>query len=175
MESSQPTQKSMLASVITSSDRASSGVYEDKSGEQACLWLRQNRFKIESSMVIPDDAKALETAIDACLKVSDLVVISGGTGIGPRDITPQTLDQICDYSIAGFGELLRKESLKYSLNAYLSRCGGWVKNQTLLLALPGNPKAVVEQLDILKDLLPHALLALRGKCAHRRRQETPSS
>ena len=97
-----------------------------------------------------------------------------GTGLGPRDITPQVLDGACDYGIPGFGELLRQGSLKYSLNAYLSRCGGWVKGRTLVLALPGNPKAVVEQLDILADLLPHALKSLQGKCDDRRKTEAKS-
>jgi molybdopterin biosynthesis enzyme MoaB len=79
------------------------------------------------------------------------------------------LDKVCDFAVPGFGEMLRAGSLKYSLNAYLSRCGGWVKGRALVLALPGNPKAVTEQLGIMKDLLPHALQSVRGECKHRRK------
>lgn len=158
-----------LSHVIVSSDRASQGTYEDQSGPAAKAWLEEHGYSVSSLRVIGDDSSLLAELVTAAESQGiPLVVISGGTGLGPRDITPQTLDKICDYAIPGFGELLRRESLKYSLNAYLSRCGGWVKGRSLILALPGNPKAVREQLSILQDLLPHALKALRGTCDNRR-------
>ncbi len=158
------------AAVIVSSDRAHSGTYEDKSGPAAKAWLADAKFEVDGPHVVPDDPAALtETVLDAIRRGADMVVVSGGTGLSPRDITPQTLDRLADYGIPGFGELLRRESLKYSLNAYLSRCGGWVKDGVLILGLPGNPKAVVEQLDILKDLLDHALKAVHNECSHRRK------
>jgi len=162
------------AAVIVSSDRASSGGYEDLSGPAAVTWLESHGLAVSRPVVIPDEPTALGEALkQACTEGVDLVVISGGTGIGPRDRTPQVLDETCDYAVAGIGELLRRESLKYTLNAYLSRCGGWVRGRALILALPGNPKAVTEQLDILADLLPHALMAVRGECLHRRKVATP--
>lgn len=155
--------------IIICSDRAQSGVYQDKSGSEAFIWLMKQGYNCSPPRVIPDDSEELSQAIDHAINdAASLVVISGGTGLGPRDITPQTLDEICDYQIPGFGELLRKESLKYSLNSYLSRCGAWLKNQTIILALPGNPKAVVEQLSIVSEILPHALKAAAGRCQDRR-------
>ena len=160
---------SYAAAVIVSSDRAFHGNYTDQSGPAAVGWLGEHGYQVLRSQVVADDRSMLTHAVSALVDNHiPLVVISGGTGLGSRDITPQTLDQICDYGIPGFGEMLRRESLKYSLNAYLSRCGGWVKSRTLILALPGNPKAVTEQLSILQDLLPHALKALAGACDDRR-------
>jgi len=157
------------ATVIVCSDRASLGTYEDKSGPAAKEWLSQNGYKCLDIKVIPDDAVTLrESVLKGTESDADFIVISGGTGISPTDITPQTLATFCDYEVPGFGEMLRQESLKYSLNSYLSRCGGWVLNKKLIFALPGNPKAVKEQLDILKNLLPHAIDAVQGNCKHRR-------
>jgi molybdenum cofactor synthesis domain-containing protein len=161
--------------VIVSSDRASDGTYEDRAGPAAAEWLAARGFDVLAKTVVPDEIPALREQLEVDVaRGARLVVISGGTGLGPRDVTPQMLDAACDYAIPGFGELLRAESLKYSKNAYLSRCGGWVKERALVLALPGNPKAVVEQLAILEDLLPHALDSLRGACKHRRKTAGPA-
>lgn len=163
------------AAVIVSSDRAHTGTYEDLSGPAATTWLEANGFDFTGKVVVPDEAGPLREMLDTYVSRGvSLVLISGGTGLGPRDITPQVLDAACDFAIPGFGEMLRQGSLKYSLNAYLSRCGGWVKGRTIVLALPGNPKAVVEQLDILADLLPHALKSMHGKCSDRRKTEPKS-
>ena len=160
----------MTAAVIVSSDRAHTGTYEDLSGPAAKDWLESKGFNVVNKVVVPDEAGPLREMLDTYVSRGiQLIVISGGTGLGPRDITPQVLDAACDYAVPGFGEMLRQGSLKYSLNAYLSRCGGWVKGRTIVLALPGNPKAVVEQLSIMQDLLPHALKSMQGKCSDRRK------
>ena len=162
----------VVAVVLVASDRAHQGTYQDRSGPAAAAWLMDQGMAVQAVTILPDDRDALTHALDSCCaRLADelaLVVISGGTGLGPRDVTPQVLNHFADYEIPGFGELLRRESLRYSLNAYLSRCGGWVRSGVLILALPGNPKAVVEQLEILRDLLPHALKSLKGRCDHRR-------
>lgn len=159
----------LAAAVVVCSDRASSGVYDDRSGLTAVDWLMSHGFETSQPKIIFDDALDIERAVDFAIASGvQLIVVSGGTGLGPRDNTPQTLDRICDYGVPGFGELLRRESLKFSLNAYLSRCGAWVKARTLILGLPGNPKAVLEQLEILGDLIPHALQSIAGKCKDRR-------
>lgn len=158
----------LKASVIVCSDRASRGEYADESGPTAQTWLAHQGHEILGCLVIADDADALSAALSKSLAAgSDLVVISGGTGLGPRDITPQTLNRMCDFDIPGIGEHLRRESVRYSLNAYLSRGGAWAKDARLIVALPGNPKAVREQLDMLSDLIPHAIWSLRGECRHR--------
>lgn len=156
--------------IIVSSDRAHSGTYDDLSGPAARDWLGKAGFDVLDLMVLPDEPQELLDALDGFQsRGAAMVIVSGGTGLSPRDKTPQTVDKFSDYQIPGFGELMRQGSMKFSLNAYLSRCGGWVKDRMLILALPGNPKAVCEQLDILADLLPHALKSLHGECVHRRR------
>ncbi len=162
-------EKTNTSYVIVSSDRAYSKTYDDQAGPAAIHWLATHGFNNLGKSLVPDDPEQLRQELLGHLNEADLVVVSGGTGLGPKDITPQTLRLFCDYEIAGFGELLRYESVKYSLNSYLSRCGGYVKNGKLILALPGNPKAVTEQLDILGDLLSNAICALRGECTHRNR------
>jgi len=156
------------ASVIVSSERASNGTYIDTCGPAASSWLTAHACVVEPIVLVADDRSALTVAVtSAVAKGQHLVVISGGTGLGSKDFTPQLVDKLCDYSIPGIGELLRRESLKYSLGAYLSRCGAWVKDGTLILALPGEPKAMVDHLGILSDLLPQALRKLRNSRDHR--------
>ena len=162
-------EKHYKSHVIVSSDRAAQGTYKDEAGPAAEQWLKKHGYQNTGITIIPDDEERIRMEVLMTLHEAELIVVSGGTGLGPRDVTPQVIKSISDYEIPGFGELLRKESLKYSLNSYLSRCGGYVKNNKLILALPGNPKAVTEQLDILKELLPNALCALRGECSHRNR------
>lgn len=158
------------AAIIVSSDRAHTGTYEDLSGPAAKDWLEAKGFEVSGKVVVPDEAGPLREMLDTYVSRGvNLVVVSGGTGLGPRDITPQVLEAACDYQVPGFGEMMRRGSLKHTMNAYLSRCGGWVKGRTLVLALPGNPKAVVEQLDIMADILPHALKSMHGKCGDRRK------
>jgi molybdenum cofactor synthesis domain-containing protein len=164
---------SYRTSVIVTSDRASSGAYEDKAGPAAVEWLTAMGFTLRGpAVIVSDDAARLIAALDFAVDDHDLIVVSGGTGISPRDITPQTLDRYADYPVPGIGEHLRRESFQYSTNAYLSRCGAWVRAGTLILALPGNPKAVVEQLGIVQDLLKPALDAVKGVCQHRHRTKS---
>lgn len=155
--------------VIVCSDRASEKVYEDHSGPAGMNWLESHNYICLGKSVIADDTTILTEAILELIDRLDLIVVIGGTGLGPRDITPQTVSKLADYEVPGFGELMRRESEKYSLNAHLSRCGAYVKGSALILSLPGNPKAAVEQLDILSDLIPNAICAIRGECKHRHR------
>ena len=155
------------AKVIVCSDRAYEGVYPDESGALAHRWLKDAGYDSLGVTVIPDNEEKLHEVLTNFLPQVDLIVISGGTGLGPRDITPQFLHHFTDYEVAGFGELMRRESCKFSANAYLSRCGAWVKEQKLIVALPGNKRAVEEQLDIVADILPHAVMSLKGECRHR--------
>ncbi len=157
----------LTAHVIVCSDRASSQQYEDMAGPAAQQWLARQGFAVSGITVIPDSEKLLNNVVSQLSSTEDVIVISGGTGLSARDITPQVLSKHCDYEIPGIGEHLRRESLKYSPNALLSRGGAWVKNGRLIFALPGNPKAVIEQLDILGSLVRNSVTSARGLCAHR--------
>lgn len=167
-----PQTVSFRAAVLVFSDRASSGTYEDRSGPAIVEWLKNHSFDAAPPHVLPDDSAAITEAVLANLATHDFVVCSGGTGITPRDVTPQTLARCCDYEIPGFGELLRRESMKITSHAAFGRGGAWVKHHKLILALPGNPKAVTEQLDMLRDILTPALFALKGQCRSSRGGKT---
>lgn len=166
MEASQPV--AFRAAVLVFSDRAAAGTYEDRSGPAAVAWLIAHGFEVSPSCVLPDDPKVIKDAVLTRLSDHDLLVCSGGTGITPRDLTPQTLYSFCEYEIPGIGELLRRESMAITSHAAFGRGGAWVKQQKLILALPGNPKAVTEQLTMLTDILTPALLALKGQCRSQR-------
>ena len=113
--------------------------------------------------VVPDDKQRLKQVIsEVCEKKIPLLVISGGTGMGPRDVTIGALQELNAKETRGFGELLRKEGSVHKKTSWLSNSGGYILNQTLILALPGSPKAVEEGLTVLEEILPHALHVLSG-------------
>lgn len=165
--------KSTTAHVIVCSDRAARSDYEDRAGPAAAAWLEKAGILISGITVIPDQANAIEDTLVSHWETSDFIIVSGGTGISPTDITPQVLNRICDYEVSGIGEHLRRESLVYSPNALLSRGGAWMFKGKLIYALPGNPKAVTEQLDILGDLIASSVTASKGLCKHRGHRNTP--
>jgi molybdopterin biosynthesis enzyme MoaB len=140
----------------------------EKTRAAAVEWLTAHGFVVGLSQIIDHDAFQLNRAFAAVPGDARLIVTCGSTGIGERDIAPQTLERLCDFAVPGIGEVLRAGSLKFSLNSALSRCGAYVSRQRLVLSVPGSTKAATEQLELLKDLLPHAVEAASGKCADRR-------
>ncbi len=151
------------AAVITASDRVSNHETHDLSTPLAKQWLETFGVKVLELKVVPDEKKELIKELNTlCEKQLSLVVISGGTGMGPRDITLNALHELGAKEMKGIGELLRKEGSQIKKSAYLSNSGGFILNKTLILALPGNPKAITEGLTTLKDLIPHALHILNG-------------
>ncbi len=163
-----PSQKPMeglSAALIVMSDRASSGEYEDKSGPLLREMLEREGAKILDLSVIPDDKDAITEALQKICSKSrpDLVFTSGGTGLGERDVTPEALAEICDRTVPGFGELLRRDGSNFTDLSWLSRaCAGMI-GQTLVITLPGSPKAVREGLESLLPVLPHAIKMIRGE------------
>lgn len=158
--------------VITLSDRASCGEYEDVSG----LTIRQTldklftgkRYRITLSQVlIPDDAgKLREEVIAACAGGVAAVFTTGGTGIGPRDITPDTLIPLLDRQITGPMEYVRMKHAERNPAVLLSRSIAGTRGQTLIFAMPGSPKAVEEYMEVVCSLLLHAMQMVRGMDSH---------
>ncbi len=151
--------KGKRAAFLVMSDRAASGEYEDKSGPILKALLEGAGADIVDHSVIPDDAETIETHIRSICNAHkpDLLIASGGTGPGPRDVTPDVLEQISDRMLDGLGDVLRTESLHFTDTAWLSRMTAGMVGSTLVIAFPGSPKAVKECWDILEPFLGDAL------------------
>ena len=148
-------QKFIKIGLISISDRASSGVYEDKGIPELEAWLKKtikNEYQTES-IVIPDEfSKIKDTLIDYCdHKECALILTTGGTGPAERDITPEATLSIADKEMSGFGEQMRQISLNFVPTAILSRQVAVIRKKTLIVNLPGQPKAIVETLEGVKD------------------------
>lgn len=150
--------------VLTLSDRASQGIYEDRSGARLAEIIEAAGGTLAHRAILPDDAERLHTAVDLLSRRGDidLLFCTGGTGIGPRDITPDTLLALGVRPIPGIGELLRAHSAPIVRAAWLSRSVAGKLGSTVVIALPGSTNAVVESMEALLPLLPHLLSMLHG-------------
>lgn len=157
-----PPVKSMTgirAAVLVMSDRAAKGTYEDQSGALLVARLEEVGADIAAYQIIADDADAITQTIPAVIRkhAPQILLASGGTGPGQRDVTPDILSRICDRMLDGVGEWLRRESGYFTETAWLSRMSAGMLDETLIIALPGSPKAVEECWQILAPVLPLAL------------------
>ena len=151
--------------ILTVSDRGAAGEYEDRSGPLAAERVAAaTGWAIERYQVIPDEFDTIvQTLRDWCDAGLELILTSGGTGFAPRDVTPEATRAVIERDAPGIAEALRAESLKVTRHAMLSRAVAGLRGQTLIVNLPGNPKAVSENLDVLLPVLPHALDLLTGR------------
>ena len=154
------------AAVLTISDSSSVGQRKDISGPAIVRELEAANFKVIHSSVLPDEKDAISARLIECSEVARLVVTTGGTGIAARDVTPEATLGVIERRIVGVEEKMRQEGAKKTPFAALSRgiCG--VRGKSLLLNLPGSPKAAVESLQAVIGILPHALELLDGKTEH---------
>ena len=152
--------------IITASDRASKGTYEDLSGPAIREVL--NEFISSTwepiTRLIPDDADVLETTLkELCdAQICCLVVTTGGTGPARRDVTPEVTEKVCDKIMPGFGELMRSVSLKYVPTAILSRQTAGIRGQSLIVNLPGKPKSIRECLEAVFPAIPYCIDLIEG-------------
>lgn len=154
------------AGVLTLSDRASQGIYADESGKTLCERLKKEGcYAVSRYEVIPDEETILRERLLSWSDQDrlDLILTTGGTGLGPRDRTPEATDQVIERNVPGLAERLRFEGGRRTPLAWLSRGRAGVRGQTLIVNLAGSVKAVQEGFDLLRPLLPHALELLRGK------------
>lgn len=153
------------AAVITLSDKASAGLRADASGPLLVELLRGLDAEVAEPYVIPDDQAGIEALLVQLADEGDvdLVLTTGGTGLAPRDHTPEATLAVADRPAPGFAEAMRSASLAVTPHAMLSRATSAVRKRTLIINMPGSPKACREQFAVIAPALPHAVETLRGE------------
>ena len=155
------------AHVITISDRVSAGKMEDKSGPALVRILSSAGFEVSAPEVVPDSqqdiADAMETAI---VRGADVVVTTGGTGLGPRDVTPQATSTVIDFDVPGIAEAMRRAGAATTPMAVLSRGIAGVRGHTLIINVPGSAEGAAESLEAVIPVLEHAIRLLHGDTSH---------
>ena len=150
--------------ILTVSDMCSQGKREDTSGQTIEEMLPKETFEVCEKIVIPDDFGTITRILRRFSDVlkAQVVLITGGTGLGPRDVTPEATIAVCDRMAPGFSEIIRRESYKKTPNSMLSRGVSGMRDNTLIINLPGSPKAVRECMEIIQEVLPHAVDMMHG-------------
>jgi molybdenum cofactor synthesis domain-containing protein len=150
--------------ILTISDAASRGEREDASGPAAAGWADSHGYEVTAGALVPDDALAIVRQLVSWCDgdVADLVLTTGGTGLSPRDVTPEATRAVIEREAAGVAERLRMETGADVARAALSRGIAGVRARTLVVNLPGSPRAVRECLDVLSPIAAHAIAVLRG-------------
>ncbi len=154
----------MRIAVLTVSDRCGSGQAEDKSGPLICELLRE-RAETAAYRIVPDEQELISAALIEMSDVlqCDVVFTTGGTGFAPRDVTPEATKAVLEKETPGIPEAIRAESLKITPRAMLSRAAAGIRGKTLIVNLPGSPKAVRESLAVVLPVLDHALETMSGR------------
>jgi molybdopterin adenylyltransferase len=151
------------AVVITISDKGSKGEREDTSGPRLVKMLEKD-YEMGEVLIVPDEmdliAETMKTQIDQ--KGFDLVVTTGGTGVGPRDVTPEATRSVIEKDLPGFAEVMRMESFRITPFALISRAICGIRCRSIIVNLPGSPKAAAECLSFVLASLPHALEKVKG-------------
>lgn len=144
--------------IITVSDRASAGEYEDHGGPAVRAACLERGWEVIAEAIVPDELDRIQTTIRAfSAQGCGLVLTTGGTGIAERDVTPEAIRGIMRVEIPGFGETMRMRSLAITPNAILSRSLAAIVDRSLVIALPGKPSGAVECLSFVEGAIPHAV------------------
>ena len=154
----------MRAAILTLSDKGARGEREDLSGPALSDWLIQKGVVVECISLIPDDFEQIVTTLEKWTDslATDLILTTGGTGVSPRDITPEATDKVIDRELPGFAEKMRQESLKKTPHAIISRAIAGIRQRTLIINLPGSPKGAIENLEAVWPAIPHAIAKIQG-------------
>ena len=153
----------ILTGILTVSDRAARGEYPDLGGPALRQAVAQWGWQVRAESLVPDEKGEIQRAIREQIGCGcELVLTTGGTGVSRRDVTPEAVREMAWRELPGFGEVMRLESMKLTPNAILSRALAVVVDQTLVVCLPGKPKAAVECLGFVAGAIPHCIQVLRG-------------
>jgi molybdenum cofactor synthesis domain-containing protein len=155
------------AHVITISDGVFHGHREDKSGPGLIALLKAGGFEVGGPQVVPDEMEQIADAIEtAVTRGADIVITTGGTGLGPRDVTPQATASLVEYEVPGIAEEMRRAGLATTPMAALSRGLAGVRGQALIINVPGSLKGATDSLEAVMPMLSHAVKLLHGDTAH---------
>jgi molybdopterin adenylyltransferase len=157
----------MKAAVLTVSDRASTGEMEDGSGPAVRRVLEEAGFEVTGVSVLPDVHHLIAQFLAIAAVQHQLVVTTGGTGLGPRDVTPQATRAVIEYEVPGLAEVMRAVGLRKTPMAALSRSIAGVRGRALIVNLPGSVKGATESLEAIVPVLGHAIQLLAGDTSHR--------
>ncbi len=154
----------MKAGILTVSDRGSRGEREDASGPAIRAWLMDHGVETVRLEIVPDEEGRISTALKdwADKGEYDIILTTGGTGVSPRDVTPEATLRVVERTIPGFGERMRDKSLEKTPMAIVSRAVAGVRKRSLIINLPGSPKGAVENLEAVWEAVPHAVAKIRG-------------
>lgn len=153
------------AAVITLSDKGAAGERKDESGPAVAKRLREAGYAVVEELLIPDDAAALKLELARLCdqRRLDLILTTGGTGCPTRDTTPEATLAVADRNVPGIAEAMRAASMKITPHAMISRAVSVIRGKTLIINLPGSPKACMENMDVFMDTIPHAMGLLRNE------------
>jgi molybdopterin adenylyltransferase len=155
------------AHVITVSDGVSAQTREDESGRALVRILKDAGFEVIGPIAVPDDEQRIASAVVAAADDgADVVVTTGGTGLGPRDVTPQATSSVIDFEVPGLGETMRRAGAASTPMAALSRSMAGVRGHTLIINVPGSPRGASESLEAVMPALAHAIRLLHGHTSH---------
>jgi len=152
----------ITVAVLTLSDKGSKGEREDASGPMIREMLKGIDAEVKYYDILPDEKELIKGKLIEYGKLVDLILTTGGTGLGPRDVTPEATIEVIERQIPGIAEAMRIEGLKKTRRAMLSRAVAGVRGKTLIINLPGSPRAVKENLEIILGVLPHAIEKIKG-------------
>ncbi len=152
----------ITVAILTLSDKGARGEREDVSGPAIGDMLKGIGAEVMHYEILPDEKEMIKARLIECSGKVDLVFTTGGTGLSPRDVTPDATIEIIDREIPGIAEAMRAEGMKKTSRSMLSRAVAGVRGRTLIINLPGSPKAVTENLGVILDVIPHAIEKIKG-------------
>jgi len=154
----------MKAAILTLSDKGARGEREDRSGPALEAWLAERGVTVLHAEIVPDELDIIYVKLEgwADSGAFDLILTTGGTGVSPRDVTPDATGKIVEREIPGFGEVMRRTSMEKTPHAMISRAIAGIRNRTLIINLPGSPGGAVENLAAVWPAVPHAVAKIQG-------------